>query len=185
MQDSQIIALYFERDERAIEETATKYGAYLYTIAKNILLDTFDSEECVNDTYVRTWNTIPPTHPTRFSAFLGKITRNIALDRYKEKNAEKRGGRVAASLDELGECVGLSGELTDELEYRELTLIINRFLRKRKPIARKIFILRYFHQYSIVEIAKLHNVGESYVKTTLYREREALADLFRREGVNI
>ncbi len=184
MQDSEIITLYFSRDERAIEETDTKYGAYLSTIARNILEDIFDSEECVNDTYVRTWNSIPPTRPTRFSAFLGKITRNLALDRYKEKNAEKRGGRVAASLDELSECVG-TGEIEDELNYKELALSINSFLRQRKPLARKIFIQRYFYQHSIDEIATLQHISKSSVKTTLHREREALADHFRKEGIDI
>lgn len=184
MQDGDIIALYFKRDERAIEQTAEKYGNYLTTIATNILKDIFDAEECVNDTYVRTWNSIPPTHPSRLSAFLGKITRNIALDRYKEKYAEKRGGRVAECLEELSECVGTS-DVEDALAYKELAVLISRFLRSRGELSRKVFVLRYFHQSSISDIARIHSISENHVKTILYRERERLKKLFCKEGIFI
>ena len=106
MQDSQIIELYFSRDEQAIIKTAEKYGGYCATIATNILHDSFDSEECVNDAYLAAWNSIPPARPEHLSSYLAKLTRNIALNRYKAKNAERRGGgEFAVSLDELGDCI--------------------------------------------------------------------------------
>ena len=182
MQDCDIIKLYFDRDEQAIEETAAKYGEYLKAIAKNILYDIFDAEECVNDTYMRTWESVPPTYPTRLAAFLAKITRNLSLDRYKSKNAEKRGGRVTASLDELTECVG-NGDIEAELNYKELGAAISRFLRTRTEMARRVFICRYFHQSSIGEISGLHGISEANVKTLLYRERAALRKFFLKEGI--
>ena len=182
MQDCDIIKLYFDRDESAISETAAKYGEYLTTIAKNILYDVFDAEECVNDTYMRTWESVPPTYPTRFSAFLAKITRNISLDRYKSKHAEKRGGRVAASLEELSECVG-EGDVEAELDYRELGEAISRFLRNRRELARRVFICRYFYQKSVSEISVLHRISEASVKTLLHRERIALREFLLKEGM--
>ena len=124
LEDSKIIELYFARDEAAITETSAKYGYYCKKIAMNILADLFESEECVNDTYVKVWNTVPPTVPNIFKAFLAKITRNLALDRYNEKTAKKRGGRVYESLEELSECIG-SNETEQELDRGALTELIN------------------------------------------------------------
>ena len=177
MQDSEIIELYFARDERAIEETATKYGRYCTKIAENLLSDIFESEECVQDTYVRTWNTVPPTRPSIFKAFLAKITRNHALDRVSERNAQKRGGRLAESLDELSECVADDSDVTDTVMLKETAEIINKFLGGEKELARVIFVRRYFYLDSVGEIARFLGIGESRVKTTLFRMRERLKEV--------
>ena len=177
MQDSEIIELYFARDERAIEETATKYGRYCTKIAENLLSDIFESEECVQDTYVRTWNTVPPTRPSIFKAFLAKITRNLALDRVSERNAQKRGGRLAESLDELSECVADDSDVTDTVMLKETAEIINKFLGGEKELARVIFVRRYFYLDSVGEIARFLGIGESRVKTTLFRMRERLKEV--------
>ena len=180
MQDHAIIALYFDRDERAIEETAAKYGPYCNKIAYNILLDTFDAEECVNDTYLRVWNTVPPTVPNIFSAFLAKITRNLAIDRYNKAHSAKR-GNVTASLDELRECIG-DGDFSSELETATLGSAISSFLAGEKPLIRRIFIRKYFFEDSISDIAKTHRMSEANVKVTLHRARIRLKDYLTREG---
>ncbi len=180
MQDNAIIDLYIERDERAIDETAKKYGAYCQKIAYNILYDVFDTEECVNDTYMRTWNAIPPTIPKIFSAFLAKITRNLALDRYNLSKAKKR-NTLPESLDELSEIIG-ENNISDEIELSELGGSISRFLKDEKPLSRRIFIKRYFFEESIESIAKEHGLTASNVKVTLHRVRVHLADYLAKEG---
>lgn len=184
MQDEKIIELYFSRDENAITETAAKYGRYCTQIAFNILKDIFDSEECVNDTYHKVWQSIPPTRPRIFSAFLGKITRNLAIDRYKSKTAQKRGGySLEESLDELSECVGESG--FNDLDLNELGALISNFLKKEKDIYRKIFVRRYFYEDSISDISKGFGISVSYVKTALSRSRKRLAEYLKKEGIFI
>lgn len=181
LEDREIIDLYLSRDERAIGETAEKYGAYCYKIAYNLLLDDFDSEECVNDTYLRTWQSVPPTVPRVLQAFLAKIARNLALDRCRAKNAEKR-SRYTESLDELAECVGTE-DPSEQIELSELGAAISRFLLSEREIARRIFVRRYFFEDTISEIAKAHHIGEGYVKTLLHRVRKRLADFLREEGI--
>ena len=181
MQDGEIIELYFARDERAIAETASKYGRYCTKIALNLLEDLFESEECVNDTYMRTWNTIPPTRPNIFKAFLAKITRNLALDRITEKNAQKRGGRVLESLDELSECVSSEEEVTDPIMLGETAELINRFLAGEGELSRVIFVRRYFYLDSVKDIAKFLGIGESRVKTLLFRMRGKLKGVLENE----
>ncbi|MBQ8720465.1 MAG: sigma-70 family RNA polymerase sigma factor [Clostridia bacterium] len=184
MQDSEIIELYFARDERAITETSDKYGTYCTRIALNILDDSFESDECVNDTYLRAWNSIPPTRPNIFRAFLAKITRNLALDKLSAKNSQKRGGRVFESLDELAECVG-SSDITERLESEEIAGIINAFLRSERELVRRIFIRRYFYLDSVADIAKAYRIGEGRVKTVLHRARGKLALYLSKEGIFI
>lgn len=181
MQDSEIIELYLSRSERAIDETACKYGNYCNKIAYNILKDGFDAEECVNDTYLKTWNSIPPAIPKVFSAFLAKITRNIALDRYRQATAEKRSAKLE-SFDELSECVG-TNEGDTEYEITELGEIISNFLRHESELSRRIFISRYFFENSIDEISKKHGITVGYAKTTLHRTRVKLKEFLKKEGV--
>lgn len=176
MQDSEIIGLYFDRNENAIGQTAKKYGAYCHTVAMNILKDIFESEECVNDTYFRAWNSIPPTRPTKLGAFLAKITRNLALDRYDKRRAQKRGSSVPESLDELGECIG---EERSDLSFAELGSMISEFLRGEKELARKLFVRRYFYENSVKELSYIFGISESSVKTTLHRTRLRLADYLK------
>ena len=183
LDDRNIIELYMNRDERAIDETAEKYGAYCEKIAYNILSDKFDAEECVNDTYLRTWNSIPPTLPRTLSAFLAKITRNIAIDRYKTKHAEKR-TNVSISLDELSECVG-ERDFSDQIEIAAIGSAISRFLYGESEMNRRIFVRRYFFEDSISDIANFYRISESKVKTSLHRTRERLAKFLEKEGVYI
>lgn len=182
MQDSEIIELYFLRDELAIEKTAEKYGPYCHTIAYNILHDSFDADECVNDTYHKTWCAIPPARPTLFRSFLGKITRNLSLDKYAAKHAEKRGGRVWESLDELSECIG-SFDIDERFDTEAIGAVINGFLGGLRELDRRIFVRRYFFEDSISEIARLHKISEGQVKTSLFRMRARLSEQLKKEEV--
>ena len=182
MQDHDIIELYFARDERAIAATAAQYGGYCHSIAMNILSCESDAEECVNDTWLRAWNAIPPTRPNALRVFVGKITRNLALDRYRARTAEKRaGGEFAMSLDELDECVGV----TDESESALIGESISKFLRTQPELARKMFVCRYFYCDSIADIAQRFCVGEGMVKSTLFRVRGKLRDHLEKEGISV
>ena len=183
MNDDQIIQLYFDRSEQAIKETDTKYGGYCYSIAYNILTNPEDAEESVSDTYLSAWNAMPPQRPAILQAFLGKIARNLALNRYKAKSAQKRqGDALALSLDELDDCaVSLSGP-ESETAAAELGASISAFLRTQSEDARSMFILRYFYCDSIEEISSRFGCGESRVKTTLLRTRRKLKQHLIKEG---
>ena len=183
MDDKQIVELYWQRDEHAIEATAAKYGPYCMKISRNILEDRADSEENVNDTYLHAWNAMPPQRPAILQAFLGKIARNLALNRYKAKSAQKRqGDAFALSLDELDDCaVSLSGP-ESETAAAELGASISAFLRTQSEDARSMFILRYFYCDSIEEISSRFGCGESRVKTTLLRTRRKLKQHLIKEG---
>ena len=184
MEDKQIVDLYWARSEQAISATAEKYGKYCHAIAFNILHSDGDSEECVNDTYLKAWESIPPMRPERLSTFLGKITRNLSLDRYRRDNAGKRGkGEVPLALEELYECLP-SGSGDDTVaEDILLTDIFNRFLSELTPEARKFFVRRYWYLSSVKEIARSYGVGESKVKMSLQRSRIALKELLKQEGI--
>ncbi len=185
MQDEHIIGLYFSRDEKAIKETDKKYGRYCHTIAYNVLHDDGESEECVNDTYYRAWNNIPPTRPTKLSSYLGRITRHLALNRYEKMSAKKRGGgAVSAVLDELAECIpdSTSEDVTNELV---ITQTLNCFLGSLPEQNRKIFARRYWYMSTIKEIADEYKMGESKVKMILLRSRNELKKLLEEEGINI
>lgn len=184
MLDNEIIDLYFERNEQAIDATAEKYGAYCNRIAFNILADIHDSEECVNDTYMKAWNSIPPKRPDVFSAFLAKITRNIAIDRYKGDHANKRADKLATSIDELYDAIE-DNNTWNTLDLAELGDLISKFLYKEKEAARRIFVLRYFYEYSIEDIAHIYATSASYVKTKLHRTRKALAKYLKENGVAV
>ena len=191
MEDKQIVDLYWERDERAISESDAKYGAFCARIAMNILDNAQDAEECVNDTYLRAWNAIPPNRPTKLGAFLGKITRNLSLDRYKAKKTAKRGNSLfLVSLDELSECVpdgstGFGSGFDDETEARLIGECINRFLHKLSGEARDVFICRYFYSDSIGEIARRFGLSESKVKSMLHRARGKLKKSLESEGIRL
>ena len=184
MEDQQIIDLYWARAENAIAETAAKYGRYCRCIADNILHSAEDSEECVNDTYLRAWNAMPPQRPGRLAAFLGKITRNLALDRYRNRTAEKRGaGRTAPALEELEECLPSAGgmdRIADDLTLKEL---LDRFLGGLAPEARVLFMRRYWYLNTVREIAADLGLSESKVKMSLLRSRNALRKIMEKEGI--
>ena len=183
MNDKDIIQLYFNRDQSALSATAKKYGKYCTSIAKNILGSNEDAEECVNDTYLSAWNSIPPTRPTILSAFLGKITRNLAFNKYKHNHVMKRGsGEIAVVLDELAECVSGLEDVEQEIDRRELIAEINSFLDTLSPKKRNIFICRYWYSDSIPSIAKRYEMTESNVSVTLNRLRSKLKEYLSERG---
>lgn len=183
MEDFKIIELFFERKEYAIAETERKYGGYLSKIAYNILFDSEDSEECVNDTYMKAWNSIPPQKPNVLSTFLGKITRRLAIDVFRKKHAEKRGNsEYALSLSELDECISDRFSAEAEFERKELSESINRFLASLSKENRDIFLCRYFYSDSIKEIASFFGTSESKIKSSLFRSRKLLKEHLEKEG---
>ena len=184
MDDTSIISLYFARSEDAINQTSIKYSGYCYAIAYNILLNRQDSEESVNDTFLAAWNTIPPQRPKVLSTYLGKLTRNISLDRWKRLNARKRGGgQVALALEELDEIV--SGRETPENAYlnKELMKSVRAFLRSLPAVEQKVFVCRYWYIDSTQEIAKRFGFSQSKVKSILHRIRKKLKTQLEQEGL--
>ncbi len=186
MEDLKIIELFFDRKEYAVAETERKYGRYLLKIAYNILFDTEDSEECVNDTYMKAWNTIPPQKPKVLSTFLGKITRHLAIDVFRRKHAEKRGNsEFALSLSELDECIPDSFSAEAEFEQKELYENINRFLVSLSKENRDIFVCRYFYSDSIKDIASFFGTSETKIKSSLFRSRKILKEQLLKEGFDL
>ncbi|MBQ7873533.1 MAG: sigma-70 family RNA polymerase sigma factor [Oscillospiraceae bacterium] len=186
MEDSKIIELYFARSEMAIPETAEKYGAYCIGIAKNILRNTEDSEECVNDTYLAAWNAIPPTVPQKLSAFLGKITRNISLGRFRKNRAEKRGkGEAEAVLEEIEDVVSGRENIEKNYEDREVIKAVNDFLAGLSEEARSIFICRYWYFDNVEDIAGRFGKKESGIYSSLERTRKKLKKYLSERGYDI
>lgn len=183
MEDLQIIDLYWQRDKSAINESRNKYGGYCTAIANNILHSAEDTEECVNDTWFRAWNTMPPERPGRLAVFLGKITRNLAIDRYRRDRSQKYGGGQASlCLDELEECIGEDSPVEDRFVLKEL---LNSFLLSLPEKNKDIFLLRYWYMMPIAEIAKRQGLSEGAVKMTLQRVRSKLKEQLEKEGVGI
>lgn len=185
MEDKEIMELYWNRDEAAITETSGKYGRYCYSIAWNILHRKEDAEECENDTYLAAWKAMPPKRPNRLAVFLGKITRNIALDYYDYHTAQKRGGIMLELLSELTECVVDWNEPSHDLEAKETAESINRFLKQQGRLNRMIFVRRYWYVDSISDIAERFQISESRVKSSLFRTRKKLRQFLEAEGVVI
>ena len=184
MDDSKIIELYWHRSENAIAETASKYGRYCHCIAYNILHNSEDSEECVSDTYLKAWNSMPPQRPNKLSVFLGKITRNLSLNRLENYGAKKRGeGQVPLVLEELSECVPSAFSTEKAVDNILLTEALNRFLAGLSPESRKLFMRRYWYMSTIKEIAADYHMGESKVKVTLFRLRCELRKALEKEGI--
>lgn len=186
LEDSKIVDLYWERSEAAINETANKYSRYCHSISYNILHNNADAEECVNDTYFRAWNAIPPNRPNCFAVFLGKITRNLSLDKYKKYTAGKRGlGQTELALSELDECVPSVSNIEQCISEKELVEILNSFLESLPKQKRIMFIQRYWYLMPIKAIAEFSNESESQVKSTLFRTRNALKTILEKEGITI
>jgi RNA polymerase sigma-70 factor (ECF subfamily) len=182
--DEQIIRLFFERSEKAIDETAEKYGALCTKIAVNILGDSGESEEAVSDTWLRAWDTIPPTRPKSLGAYLSVLTRNISLDRYRKKKAAKRiDDSLITTLDEVSQMLPTSLNIEKLTEQRQLIERINTFLGKLPKGQRVIFVRRYFYLDSIKEIAQRYGYTESNVTVTLTRLRKKLAAFLEKEGL--
>ena len=186
MKDQEIINLYWNRQEIAITETAHKYGAYCHSISYNILHNEEDAEECVNDTYLGAWNAMPPHRPSRLAVFLGKITRNLSLNRFRAYTAKKRGmGQTELALGELEECIPGTFSVEADMEAAFLVQAINGFLHKQTKLKRNIFVRRYWYLSSIKEIAADYAMSESKVASLLFRMRNELKLHLEREGVNL
>lgn len=183
MEDGRIIQMYWDRNQDAIPETSRKYGNYCYSIAKNILRNPQDAEECVNDTWLGAWNAMPDKRPDMLSAFLGKITRNLAFNKYKQTHAEKRGGgEIALVLDELAECVSGKDNVEQEIDRKELAKTINAFLATLPRAKRDVFVCRYWYCQSVKDIARHTGMSETYVSVTLNRLRNGLKTYLKERG---
>ncbi|MBO4324604.1 MAG: sigma-70 family RNA polymerase sigma factor [Lachnospiraceae bacterium] len=183
MEDSQIIDLFLHRNSDAIRETEIKYGAYCMAIANRILHNHEDSEECVNDTWLKAWNSIPPLIPVRLKLYLAKIARNIAVNRFQAETAMKRGGtEQALVLEELEECIADSSNVEKEFEARELDECVRTFVRELPEKEGNVFVRRYFFTESAAEIAERYQMTENNVMVVLCRVRKKLKKRLRREG---
>lgn len=186
MDDSKIIELYFARDEAAIDETSKKYGASLRRIAYGVTSDRETACECENDTYLRAWQLIPPHDPgEHLFAFLGRIVRGVAIDCLRKEKAQKRSAEMIELTRELEECLPGGAAADDELERKELSACINRFLDALPDKKQRIFVKRYWYFDTVKEIALSMGTSVSYVKTTLHRVRKQLKNYLVKEGYTI
>ncbi len=184
MDDKQILDLYINRSEKAIEETDAKYGSYCRKISMNILQNIQDSEETVNDTWLKAWNTIPPKMPNPLKTYLGRITRNLSLNRYEYYRAQKRNSHFDIILSEVEQMIPL-GAGSDEYESGEISQAINAFLGELKKENRIYFVRRYWYSDSIADIAEKYGVSEGKIKSSLFRTRTALRNYLGKEGISI
>ncbi len=182
-QDEKIIDLFWTRSESAIGEAAREYGRYCYSISYNILRSTEDAEECVNDTWLRTWNAIPPQRPGKLSFFVGRIVRNLSLDKFRSKKAKRRGGEMPPILEELSEAIPGGPDTESLVLDRELGRVINDFLRTLPESACNLFLARYWHSMPLVEIAAKFGVKENNIKASLFRTRGKLKEYLEKEGM--
>ena len=186
MEDAEIVALYWARNEDAITQTKAKYGAYLNRVANNILADLEDSQECVSDTLFAAWRSMPDNRPKNLRTYLGKITRQVSIDLYRRRNRMKRyASEYAISLEELGDSFTDGRTPEDELNARLLTETVNRFLRTLPDEARNTFIGRYYFFDSLQEVARYCGMSESKCKSLLYRTRQSLKSYLQREGFDL
>jgi len=186
MQDQEIIDLYNKRDEQAIVQTESKYGSYCMSIAQNILQNMQDSEECVNDTWLHTWNSIPPAQPNNLRTYLGKITRNLSFNRYEMRNRQKRGGgEVMLALDEIGQVASAEADLAAHIERQEFARILNAFLWSLPERDCSIFIRRYYYVESVDEIAERFALSKAAVFKILSRARNKLRTALEQEGYTV
>jgi len=186
MDDAKIVQLYWDRDEQAIPSTADKYGNYCTSIAKNILGNREDAEECVNDTYLNAWNSMPPHRPSILFTFLGKIVRNLSFNRYKHNAADKRGGGQATIvLDEIADFVSDTDSVEQEIDRKELVKAIDSFLDRLPTDKRNIFVCRYWYFDSISDIAIRFGITENNVSVTLNRLRLKLHNYLLERGFEL
>lgn len=183
MEDARIIECFWQRNEEAIKEADAKYGRYCHAVADNILHNNEDSEECVNDTWMKAWGSIPPERPRHLKAFFAKITRNLAFDKYKKKNAGKRGcGEIALALDELEECIFGTSDVETELSMRELEKSVDRFVGSLPEREANVFVRRYFFTESVRSISRRLCMSENSVTVMLSRTRQKLRKYLQQEG---
>lgn len=184
MEDYEIVRLFWERDEMAIKHTEVKYGGKLYHLAMKILSSREDTAECVNDTLLKTWNTIPPQKPTYFFAYIAKICRHISFGMLDWKNAQKRNAEIIELTDEMQLCIpDPHSSIDHDMESKEIGRLLNAFLSSLTQEKRLIFMRRYWYTDSIHSISQRYGISESKVKTTLFRTRNELEKFLRKEGV--
>ncbi len=180
MDDQNIIALYFERDERAITETAAKYGGLCTRVSSNILGNPSDVEECLNDTYLKTWNSIPPNRPTSLGAYICKIARRLSINRLRDNKRQRRNRDFDIALHELEECIPMPEESAGELPE-----LLTEFLNRQEPLDRQLFMGRYWHAYAVSAMAKHHGMTAGAVSARLYRTREKLREFLNQRGYRV
>ena len=186
MSDEALIELYFARDERAIKETDIKYRNYLLSIAYNIVHDTDDSEECLNDTYIGAWNAIPPARPAVFGAFLATIMRRTAIDLYKSRKRQKRvASELSVSLSEIGDFIADGDDVCSETDAHEIGRIIIDFVRSLSDRRMYVFMSRYYFARPIKEISKLLRCSESTVNKEISALKRDLKEKLEKEGYSI
>ena len=186
MEDGKIIDLYWARSQQAIAESEEKYGPYCHTIARRILDREEDAEECVHDTWLHAWNAMPPQRPGVLSAFFGKLTRNLSLDRWRRLRAAKRGGsQVEVALHELEDCLPDHRRPDEELEAGETAALIADFLRRQPKLDRMLFVRRYFHLEPLDSLARRFGLTTGQIKSRLHRMRQRLKAELEREGVAV
>ncbi|MBQ9534635.1 MAG: RNA polymerase sigma factor [Clostridia bacterium] len=185
MDDAQIIELYWQRDERAVSESRAKYGGLLMRIAVNILQNAEDGEDCVSDTYVRAWDTMPPQRPSSLAAYLGRITRNLSINRWHAARTQKRGGGAELLLSELEECAPARATVEQELERSELTSAIDRWLRSLPRTERALFLRRYWYGDGVSALAEECGVTPRALAGRLYRLRQKLRRALEKEEIFI
>ncbi len=184
MEDQQIIDLYFQRSEQAIAETDVKYGNYCFSIAYKILANREDSEESVSDTYMAAWDAMPPRKPPLLAAFLGRLTRNISIDRWRSRSAEKRGGgEFVLCLEELANCASGEPGVEQKAIMKEVVALLNRFLQDLPEMERKIFLCRYWYVDSVQDISRDFGFSQTKITTMLYRTRNKLRRELQKEGL--
>ena len=184
MEDAKIIELYNARNEFAITETERKFGKMLFAIAMNILSSHEDSEETVNDTYEKAWNSIPPQMPNSLGAWLGKITRNISISRWRKNKARKRSG-IEIMLSELEECIPSKADIETESETKEIIAALNSWLATLKKEERMIFIRRYWYGDEVAELAKKSDIPPKKLSSKMFRLRKSLKEYLEKEGIAI
>lgn len=183
MDDESIVRLYWDRDDRAIAATSERYGRYCKAIARNILVSDEDAEECVNDTYLGAWNSIPPHRPQQLSTFLGKITRNLAFNRYKRNRAQKRGGgETELVLHELADCVSDADSVEEAIDRQELAREISSFVRSLPEVKRNMFVRRYWYGDSVLEAARFCGTSPGGAAKALERMRKSLKAYLEERG---
>ena len=186
MEDAQIVALYWDRDEAALAESERKYGGYCRAIALGILESREDAAECVNDTWLRAWEAMPPRRPARLDTFLGKLTRNLSLVRWRALRARKRGGgQTELALSELEECLPAAGRPEREVEAQALAESLNRFLSALPREKRMLFVQRYWYLRPVEELAAAHGMRKNTAASALFRRREQLRQHLEKEGFTV
>ena len=185
MEDNEIIRLFQERDERAIQEAENKYGLFLLHLAKNVTGNAEDARECLNDAWLRAWKHIPPDEPENLRAYLGRIIRNLALNRYEREHAEKRMTAMTELLSEWEDCLPARGSVEEVLDQKELTRVLDRWLETLPAEDRRIFVRRYWYGDSVKDLANRAGIRAGAMTQRFYRLRVALRDVLTKEGYTI